>query len=92
MKAAKIIANVFQPQKVKPAQKSATKSVAQYNPANHTIEEFRAFLKYLSDNKINCTFTEPQKFATKEGRLTQGTYKNRIDELAKSGRNINFYQ
>ena len=92
MKTFRTITNLFLTQKTKPVQKAVTKSIAQYDPSNHTIEEFRAFLKYLSDNKINCTFTEPQKFATKEGRLAQGTYKNRIEELAKSSRNINFYQ
>ena len=92
MKTFRTITNLFLTQKTKPVQKAVTKSIAQYDPSNHTIEEFRAFLKYLSDNKINCTFAEPQNFITKKERLVQGTYKNRIDEFAKSGGNINFYQ
>ena len=43
MKTFRTITNLYPTQKTKPVQKAVTKSIAQYDPSNHTIEEFRAF-------------------------------------------------
>ena len=39
-----------------------------YDRNNVTAEEFRLYVKYLAENKINRTFIEPEKFITQAER------------------------
>lgn len=74
-----------------PTKKSFATPVS-YNPKDVTRDEFCAYIKYLSENKINRTFIEPTHFTTAEERAERINYQKRIESLAKSGKNITFFQ
>ncbi len=70
-----------------------------YDRNNVTVDEFKQYVKYLAENKINRTFIEPDKFITQEEReLLKNKeqelqkYKDFVHYLAKNNINRTFLQ
>ena len=61
-----------------------------YNPNNITKEEFKEFVHYLSKNKIDKTFVEPEKFITETERQKLQEFRNMVHYLAENKINKTF--
>ncbi len=67
-----------------------SKRISGYDPNNVTRKEFREFVHYLAENKINRTFVEPEKYTTETERLELQKFRERINYLAKNKINHTF--
>lgn len=93
MKVKKVFNLLYKPlrNKTKNNVQALLSPIDKYDPNNITIEEFRAYVRYLADNKINKTFIEPVKFITETERAQKKAFEDKIRYLAENNINLTFY-
>ena len=80
MKVQKIFQNLFKQKKIESVKNTIPQCPIIYDRNNVTAEEFRQYVQYLSKNKINKNFQEPDRFITQAEREAQNKHKAEIDE------------
>ena len=72
------ILNIFKPQ-IKPKKFNPVSPVI-YDRNNVTANEFKQYVRYLSENRINRSFREPDKFVTEDERKQQQLKEKKLKE------------
>lgn len=98
MKILKIFRKLVEPQEIKKIQKNIPPCPIIYDRNNVTAEEFKKYIHWLSENHINKTVIEPDRFVTEAERaiiekkkLELEKYRNFIKYLAENKINRTFY-
>ncbi|MBQ2611437.1 hypothetical protein IJF81_03495 [bacterium] len=98
MKVVKIFRRLFEHQQTKTSIKNTPPCPIIYDRNNVTAEEFRKYIHWLSENNINRTIQEPDRFVTKAERailekkkLELEEYRNFVKYLSKNSINRTFY-
>ena len=96
MKIMKVISKIFA--SASSPKSKQVKAPPFYDSTNTTVEEFRNYVRYLSENNINRTFYEPDRFVTEAEREAQKKkeaelkpFKEFVHNLAKNNINRTFY-
>lgn len=83
MKIQKILQNIFKPKRLESIKKSIPPCPIVYDPKNVTADEYGEFVRWLSENNINKTFYEPDRFVTEAEREVSKERKAELDEFNK---------
>lgn len=88
MKIGKVFHKFFQTMQLNKVKKSIPPCPIVYNRNNVTSEEFREYVHWLSQNEINKTFYEPDKFITQIERMALEKRKAKLKEYQKFIKNL----
>ena len=98
MKILKIFQNLSKSQQTKEIKKFITPCPIEYNRNNVTAAEFKKYIYWLAENRINRTVQEPDRFVTEAERVILEKRKSELEEfrnfvryLAKNSINRVFY-
>ena len=90
MKIYKIFQNLFLHNQAQKVEKSIPPCPITYNRNNVTAEEFKKYIKWLAENKINKTVHEPDRFITEAERNNMDEFKKLVKYLAENNINRTF--
>ena len=98
MKIKKVFLNLFNPPKVLNNQKILPPCPIRYDRNNVTASEFRKYIHWLAENKINKVVIEPDRFVTEAERelsvkknLETEKFRKFVRYLSENNINMNFW-
>ena len=98
MKLKKVFLNLFNPQKVLNKQKIIPPCPIQYDRNNVTESEFKNYIHWLAENKINRVVIEPDRFVAEAERelsakknLETEKFRKFVRYLSENNINMNFW-
>ncbi len=88
MKIGKVFRKIFQTRQLNNIKKSIPPCPIIYDRNNVTSEEFREYIHWLAQNRVNRTFYEPDRFITIAERKALEKRKVELEEYRKFVRNL----